>query len=398
MLPLLIPIIAAGIGAAGTAYAANQQGKAADKAQAASQYATDQGIQAQERARAESERLNAPYTAAGSSSIDALLQQFGLGEQGGDDWNTYVAQNPDVMAIHEVMNGRAQADAGQQAFIDGYNQDGATRGESLGQYHARVVGGRPIPKLNTTQSYQQTYTAPAPYVAAPRPTMAPLDISLDKYIPSPDYQYQQTEGANLLNAKFGAQGLLQSGAAMKAMQKFGQDLALGDYGQWRDYTTGQYNNDRNVLNTNYQYDNNFGRASYDADRNFGRAVYSDDRDYATGRADNLTGNLFKMTALGQASANNTAAAGFNSANTSANLLNRNAGVIGQSSYDRADAQASAVNGGIGAAQNLLKGYGTSYAPPINTTGFTPSFDPSTLTSPGARYSDLSTTIPNLLYR
>jgi hypothetical protein len=307
-----------------------------------------------------------------------VLGQLGSALPGTPDWNSYVAANPDVAAIHAAMNGQAQADAGQQAFIDGYYADGAPKGESLGQYHARVVGGRAVPTFSDptapngyqVPAYQAPtpYQAPAPYVAPERPTLAPLDVSLDAYEASPDYLYQLTEGSRNLNANFGAKGMLQSGAAMKALQKFGQDSALEDYSQFRNYKTGQYQWDANRSDSNYNWDTSFGRSNYETDRTFGRGVYEDDRDfgrgvyendrtYVAGRYDANQDKLFDLAGIGERAMDRTAGAADSYTRGVADVTNRSSQTQGQAQIARGANQARTIGQIGGAMSDVLGGMG-----------------------------------------
>lgn len=323
-------IIAAGIGVAGSVYAGSQANSAAKKSAAAQQAATEASLAEQRAAREQAERLNAPYTQAGYGALDAINQQYGLGTAGTPDWNTYINANHDVRAIQDVLEGKAPGTQDQLNFIDGFRRSGLS---NVGEYHNQVVGGRQVPTTGGTPAGAAVDpTAPKGYtMARARPN---LDVSLNSYIPSPDYQFQLSEGTKNVNSGYAAKNLLQSGAAMKALQEFGQNLALGDYDQWRNYTTGVWNNEN--------------------------AYWENDRNYLADRYDTKTNNLFKIAGLGQASANNTAAAGSSYANNATNLLTNQAD--NQSSYYNTQAQNNSdmVNSVIGGAQGLLKGSGTSY--------------------------------------
>jgi hypothetical protein len=66
--------------------------------------------------------------------------------------------------------------------------------------------------------------APTPAITQPSATDA-----LNNFANSAGMQFQLQQGANALNNMYAAHGALQSGAAMKAIQGFGQQTALNNY-------------------------------------------------------------------------------------------------------------------------------------------------------------------------
>ena len=58
------------------------------------------------------------------------------------------------------------------------------------------------------------------------------DAAMANYQTSPGYQWQMSEGLRATDAGAAAQGMLRSGAALKAEQTFGQGLANTDFGQY----------------------------------------------------------------------------------------------------------------------------------------------------------------------
>lgn len=74
---------------------------------------------------------------------------------------------------------------------------------------------------------------PAP-VPAPGGTPAPNALSpqmqaLNGFADSAGMQFQQQQGANAINNLYAARGQIESGAAMKALQNYGQQTALQNY-------------------------------------------------------------------------------------------------------------------------------------------------------------------------
>lgn len=126
---------------------------------------------------------------------------------------------------------------------------------------------------------------------------------------SPGYQFQQEQGTQAIDRGAAARGLLHSGAAVKAEQNFGQNLASQEFGNW-------------------------------------------------------TNTLEGIAGTGQQAANTTAAAGQSAANNISQAYTQ-AGNARASSYTGA---ASAVNSGINNVLfSYLNGFGGSKAPNYGTS-------------------------------
>lgn len=57
--------------------------------------------------------------------------------------------------------------------------------------------------------------------------------SFDDYQESTGYKFRLGEGVDALQTGYAAGGMLRSGAAMKDVTRYGQDLATAEYGNWR---------------------------------------------------------------------------------------------------------------------------------------------------------------------
>jgi hypothetical protein len=231
-------VIAAGAVAAGTiggaVISSSASKKAAKQANAAQQQATDsqlqlgreninfqQGIYNQNRA------LLSPFVDRGNvagQSINALLglpaaqatpqpaqsyaQPYSPGQPTNSMWDAYLSANPDVAAESK----RVTAD-GEFASPEDY---AAWHYQHYGQNE-----GRQIP---------QPQTAP---VAAQEPvaTQQPIDATgaFNNFANSAGMQFQLQQGENAINNGYAAKGQLQSGAALKGLQNYGQQTALNNY-------------------------------------------------------------------------------------------------------------------------------------------------------------------------
>jgi hypothetical protein len=73
--------------------------------------------------------------------------------------------------------------------------------------------------------------APAPAAASTAPAVTPLSAqdAFNNFANSAGMQFQLDQGEKAINGGYAARGQLQSGAAMKALQGFGQHTALNNY-------------------------------------------------------------------------------------------------------------------------------------------------------------------------
>lgn len=71
----------------------------------------------------------------------------------------------------------------------------------------------------------------APMVATTVPK-ADSRSAFSRYIANSDYAFQQQEGGNQVNSGYAGAGTVQSGAAMKALEKYRQNLQSGYRNQW----------------------------------------------------------------------------------------------------------------------------------------------------------------------
>lgn len=409
-------LIGGGLAAAGTAYGAS-------KASKAGRYAADQTTQATREQTALNERIfnqtradNEPFRQVGVSAAQALASGFGLPvtmtgggapaapaypdqpsmtqpssfgggktpggfagtspmepapQQGGPDWNAYLAANPDVLQWAQSGHGDPNIPIEQQTL----EQRAAYHFRNSGQAEGRQVPviapqapaaptmtGGPAPGYNdptapggyAVGSRPDPGPAPAGYVAPERATFGPapsLDLSLGSFRTSPDFEFRVQQGNRMLDAQASRAGGRFSGSRLKAAQTFGQNLADAEYTDWRDAQTRQYamaldqfNRDRSRGDLIYSEDRGFGygmtrdaRGDYETDRARSDGLYADDRGFAAGRYDQRNQTLLNLAGFGTgANASNTSAAQ-SFAQNNANLAMTGARARGDAAINSANA-------------------------------------------------------------
>lgn len=368
-------IASAAIGGVTSMVGSSNAAKAYNQAGQLQYQASQDAIASQERMYEQTRADNEWARQIGMGAGSALTSAFGLqtpsmtggsASSGGYDVAAYLQANPDVAAARQQIMASGNVGPGKQwsSFEDWVVNEQIPNAQRAGedrlyptvQAQPQTSGGGYQPAAGYIDP-----TATDGYTMAPRSQMAPLDVSIDSFRASPDYEFRFSEGQKALDHVASANRGLMSGQRMKAAQRYGQNLADAEYTDWRDYTTNQYNNDRN----------------------YNEAVYQSDRSRLDSRYDQRNNTLLQLAGFGSAAnaANQNAAQSF--ANNSANLTMTGAQAQGNAAANAA----SAWNQGLG---NIMTGLtniggqiwganGQGSTPPINP-GYINGYNPSWIAS------------------
>lgn len=150
--------------------------------------------------------------------------------------------------------------------------------------------------LKDIYGQQQQMSAPySQYGKAALSDLASGDFAKNMEM-DPGYQFRMQQGQNALNSSASARGALNSGATLKALQRYGQDFASNEY--------------NNAYNRNYNRLSQLAGMGFNADQNLMNA--------AGNYGQQVSGN---MTGMGNANA----AANIAQANRSSDFLGQSAG-------------------------------------------------------------------------
>lgn len=402
-MPIGATIGAAAIGGGASMYASSKASKAASKASA-----KDAAIQQQQYEQTRADL--APYTSAGVTANQALMQRLGLTPAAS---TTQAPANTSVAATGAKTGfagtSPAVPDTGAGANVFSLSPQSATpatgAGLDLAQVRKDVPGiqsayeqaratadpNSPVYQqkgLDSLDHYTQywydnlrnpaDYTAPtaqAQTVAQPaangtssipgqtmtsadngglgarpdisRPTFSEaqpgqVDLSAAGFQSSPFYEQGLADTMRNVNAKYGASGLLKSGAGLQGATNAASNNFMANYGNWANQqlgiwntNLGQYNANRNVFNQNYNTDTS--RTDN---------LFNSDRAYNTDQYNTYTGNLFNLANQGQAAAAGQANAGQNYANQATANNNALASVQGNAAISQANGINNALNNGM----------------------------------------------------
>lgn len=229
MPPLAIAAGIAAVGTIGGAVIASKSAKsAANQAASAQQAATQQELQlGRENMGQQREIYNAGF--------GLLSPTVSRGNVAGDAYNALLGL-PSAPAIQSPLAqapSTGTAPGGVSAYSGPSMQDiQAMQHDGIpGNYASALASYRSgqQPLMQTNPVVSQTPVAQPAAPAQPGTTPQNAMGAFNNFANSAGMQFQLQQGANMLNNKYAGAGQLQSGAAMKAMQGYGQQTALNNY-------------------------------------------------------------------------------------------------------------------------------------------------------------------------
>jgi hypothetical protein len=215
--------IVAGITAVGTIGGAligsSAQNKAAKSANASQQAATQAELQlGRENMAQQKDIYNANF---------GLLSPFvSRGDVAGQSINALLGL-PNAPAMTSPLAGAPATTTPAQNRSPLFRDDRAmTTGGALARTALLAARGQ-----NPGRTYTNTPTTPAPTPAPAQPPVNALTANdaFNNFANSAGMQFQLKQGENAINSGYAARGQLQSGAALKALQGYGQQTALQNY-------------------------------------------------------------------------------------------------------------------------------------------------------------------------
>jgi hypothetical protein len=171
-------------------------------------------------------RDQAGYRYVGNQALNVLAETAGLAPYGADaeeqnaiDENSGATTDPSKL----VSTGR-KSDGGRDILVDPDTGWGYVLARSGNNTGAPVPIGEKIPGFPLNKKAKTAMDGVANKLGH-NPTM--------KYFQaSPDYNFRLNEGIRATDRSAASRGLLLSGAQNKAVQRYGSDLASGEFGSW----------------------------------------------------------------------------------------------------------------------------------------------------------------------
>lgn len=209
-------IIGGALAAGGSILASKSANKAASKAAGVAADTSAQNNALAREIYGKNEGYLAPYAQQGINASNALNDFYGLTPQ---QPAQQTMQQPNALSqfmpsgmIFEGMDGPMGGRGRENMAGDLFQRPMDYGGVGPYAVGGGIGGGLP----------QNTATVQAPSSAD----------AFKRFIQNSDYAFQFGEGANRVNSGYAGAGTLQSGAAMKAMEGFRQNLQSGYRGEW----------------------------------------------------------------------------------------------------------------------------------------------------------------------
>lgn len=210
--------IGAGLLAAGNAISGSKASKNANKAADAQVAVARENNALTKDIYEQNKGTLQPFVNTGVAAGNLLNDFYGISTPtttyttGSPDYAGYVSSNPDLKAEYARVAGQFGNDM-----------------SAYGQYHYNNFGkseGRTLPgvQTNTTGGTGSGGSAKSAFA---------------NYIANSDYAFQQATGNNEVNSGYAGAGTVQSGAAMKALERYRQNLQSGYRTQWASGVAGQ---------------------------------------------------------------------------------------------------------------------------------------------------------------
>lgn len=203
--------IGLGLAGVGSIASSRSQSNASRTAAQASNYGADRAADVIRQNYSDSAGALAPWQRSGLQANALLNDFYGIGGQ----------------PAQPVMGQPAFAsEMGPQNALTAFGMD--TPYQDIGN----IGGGQPWGNVGWNGQPQSGYD-----ISAAQPTMQPTaqPSSADafrRFIENSDYGFQFGEGANRINSGYAGAGTVKSGAAMKGLERFRQNLQQGYRGEW----------------------------------------------------------------------------------------------------------------------------------------------------------------------
>lgn len=213
--------------AASTAANAQLDATAQNNALAREQYAKNEAVLSpwQQRGNAAGQAVNAllgigqmaPANNNGPAPTPATASALGFYGAGNSMGTGYIAPGSNLRTGREYYNGEPV-----NALMYG-----ASNGYAPGDAFTAAATATAAPAANPNQQYQDAFA---------------------NYRNSTGYNFRVNEGAKALNTLYAGKGALNSGAAMKAMAGYGQNIASAEFGNYLNALTGVSNQGLSAAN------------------------------------------------------------------------------------------------------------------------------------------------------
>lgn len=231
----LATAIGLGLAGVGAIASSSSKNKAADKAAAATTAAADKSAEVIRSNYQDSAAALQPWQSQGLQANALINSALGLtptqpAQSYGSPQATYQPaqgyQQPNALATYGGYPGGMNDGAGR--FIEDYSY---LAPNAMGDMSSNG-GGWQQAGGGFAPMQQQGQMGPTAAAGGMVNTTVNPQSAFDTFRNSTGYQFRLGEGMNAVNSGWAGKGLLQSGAALKSLNNYGQGLASAEFGNW----------------------------------------------------------------------------------------------------------------------------------------------------------------------
>lgn len=231
-------VAAAAVGVAGSAYSSNQAAGASADASKAAQEGNLLAMLEAQRQEKKADAKAKPYEQSGLGALDQLNYLMGLGDP---TKLTKTANNFDDAAF--IANRKAEYDKGimaqygkknpakAAALIAQADKDRAVKFAKQGSAYEAFQKALGNKNITDSSAFWKKRDQTTPTGEGQPDSYGQLQQRFNNALfeKDPGYQFRMDEGARAVDSSAAARGGLLSGAALKAMQRYGQGFASNEY-------------------------------------------------------------------------------------------------------------------------------------------------------------------------
>tara|TARA_R110000772_G_scaffold89304_2_gene185103 strand:+ start:875 stop:1753 length:879 start_codon:yes stop_codon:yes gene_type:complete len=206
------------LGAGASVVGASKNSKAIKASTQAQSDSNAASVALQREVYGNNEAALSPFMSRGNAAGDQLNDLLGLGGQPAQQ-----QQQPNLTNYFSGANPGANPRGGQSAF-SGIGSFGGL-GSFSGQYPAWQDWAQ-------QQRTDQQFGQPAQQAQPAQTAQGAQNNAFENFRNSTGYQFRLGEGMNALNSGWAGAGTLQSGAAQRAAQEYGQNFASNEFGNY----------------------------------------------------------------------------------------------------------------------------------------------------------------------
>lgn len=221
--------IGLGLAGAGGVASAISSNKAAGKAADIAQNTADQNNALTRDIYAQNKQALAPFMQRGNVAGDYLNAMLGLPSNNAGSAYIGTQNLQPQLEAYGGDTGMVNDYGLSSDTVDAFKQGGFTGMMALG---ASLPWAQRLAAQRNGQAGIAMQGGNAPAIGVRQPTQQDAQNAFANYLKNSDYGFQFANGSNAVNSGYAGAGSIKSGAAMKAMEQFRQNLQAGYRGEY----------------------------------------------------------------------------------------------------------------------------------------------------------------------